>query len=75
LIDLLLSLAHSTEASQLIGEMEVVTCGVETCSSVVSQNGMGTNNRHLYEAEALVISVYQAWAGKDARVQRDSVGN
>jgi len=48
---------------------------MEKRSSVVSQNGMGANNRHLYEAEALVISVYQAWAGKDARVQRDSVGN
>jgi len=36
---------------------------------------MGTNNRHLYEAEALVISVYQARAGKDAGVQGDSVGN
>ena len=48
---------------------------METCSSVVSQNGMGTNNRHLYEAEALVISVYQARAGKDAGVQGDSVGN
>ena len=36
---------------------------------------MGTNNRHLYEAEAMVISVYQARAGKDARVQRYSVGN
>ena len=48
---------------------------MEKRSSVVSQNGMGANNRHLYEAEALVISVYQAWAGKDARVQRYSVGN
>jgi len=36
---------------------------------------MGADNRHLYEAEALVISVYQTWAGKDARVQGESAGN
>ena len=48
---------------------------MEKRSSVVSQNGMGTNNRHLYEAEAMVISVYQAGACKDAGVQRESVGD
>ena len=48
---------------------------MEKRSHVFSQNGMGANNRHLYEAEALVISVYQARAGKDAGVQGDSVGN
>jgi len=47
----------------------------KSCFHVFSQNGMGANNRHLYEAEAMVISVYQARACKDARVQRDSVGN
>lgn len=35
---------------------------------------MGANNRHQAEAQTLVISVYQAWAGKDARVWRYSVG-
>ena len=48
---------------------------MEKRSYVFPQRGMGADNRHLYEAEALVISVYQARAGKDARVQRDSVGN
>ena len=48
---------------------------MEKRSYVFTQRGMGTNNRHLYEAEAVVISVYQAWAGKDARVQGKSAGN
>ena len=48
---------------------------MEKRSYVFPQRGMGANNRHLYEAEAMVISVYQARAGKDAGVQRESVGD
>ena len=41
---------------------------------VFSYNGMGADNRHL-QAQTLAISVYQAWAGKDAGVQGFRAGN
>lgn len=40
----------------------------ENAFHVVSSNGMGADNRH-FKAQTLAISVYQAWASEDARVQ------
>jgi hypothetical protein len=53
---------------------EVMEDERKNASYVVTQNGVGADNRHL-KAQTVVISVYQTRAGKDARVQRDSVGN